>query len=181
MAVVSLKNTSSWTNSDGLVTWFGTDEAVETRGGEFEMDGGEHVTEVLVNLAALPTAASGNEQIVAENVTIPNGAFIRMVSVFVVKEPTTSGSPNLDFGLVDQDRTTELDFNGLLAAADAFETGTDLGTYLEYVKGTTEAGALIGTRLTNTGILTCSADTADWTAGVLRLRVHWYVPTSADV
>lgn len=180
MAVVDL-NSNNVVNADGLNVYLGRGESVITRAGEYVMANGEHVTEVFVSLADLPTAASGNEQIVADNVTIPNGAFIRMVTVFVVEEPTTSGSPNLDFGLVDQDRSTEIDFNGLLAATDTWETGTDLGKYEEYKVGSTEVGALVGTQITNTGILTCSADTADWTDGVVRLRVHWMIPLTEDL
>lgn len=179
MAVVDL-NSDNWLNPDGLNVYFGKGEALETRGGELQLTGGNHVTEVIINLATLATVASGDEQIVADNVLIPNGAFIEKVEVFVSKE-TTGVNANLDLGLVDQDRSTELDFNGFLAAADAFNAGTDLGTVTEYVVGTTEAGALIGTRLTNTGIITASAETADFTAGVLRVRVFWWVPVTADV
>lgn len=175
MAVVD-KNTNEWVNSDGLLVKFGTSKARSEYGGELStLADGTHCVTLFVDLAALPTAASGDEQIQHDSVTIPNGAFIEKVDVLVVEEPTTSGSPNLDLGLVDQDRSTEIDFNGFLAAADAWETGTDLGTLTEYVKGTTEAGALIGTKITNTGLITASADTADWTDGVVRVRIFYSI------
>ena len=175
MAVVD-KNTNEWVNSDGQLVRFGTDKARSEYGGEVNsLADGTHCVTIFVDLAALPTAASGNEQIQHDSVTIPNGAFIEKVDVLVVEEPTTAGAPNLDLGLVDQDRSTEIDFNGLLAAADAFETGTDLGAFVEYVKGTTEAGALIGTKITNTGLITASADTADWTDGVVRVRIFYSI------
>ena len=181
MAVVDL-NTGEWHNPDNLLVKFGTGEARVTRGGQYEtLAAGRHVVSVVIDLATLPTAASGDEQIVADNVLIPSGAFIEQVDVLVVEEPTTSGSPNLDLGLVDQDRSTEIDFNGLLAAADAFETGTDLGALVTYVKGTTEAGALVGTRLTNTGLITASADTADWTDGTLLVKIYYHIPLTADL
>lgn len=181
MAVVDL-NTNEWVNQDYLLVNFGTNRARAQRGGEYSMlADGRHCVEVTINLATLPTAASGDEQIVADNVYIPNGAFIEQVDVLVTKEPTTSGSPNLDLGLVDQDRSTEIDFNGLIAAGDGWETGTDLGTLFTYVKGTTEAGALIGTKITNTGLITASADTADWTAGVIKCRIYYSMPLSADL
>lgn len=183
MAVVD-KNTNEWVNSDGLLVKFGTDKARAERGGEFSMLGeGRHCVEVTIDLAALPTAVSGNEQIQCDNVTIPNGAFIEQVDVLVTEEPTEgSGTDaNLDVGLVDQDRSTEIDFNGLLAAADVWHAGTDLGTLTTYVKGTTEAGALIGTRITNTGIITASADTDDWTDGVVKVRIFYSMPHSDDL
>lgn len=181
MAVVDL-NTNEWQNPDALLVKFGTDRARASRGGEYSrLVDGQHCATVIIDLATLPTAASGNEQIVADDVTIPNGAFITKVRVTVLEEPTTSGSPNLDLGLVDQDRSTEIDFNGLLAAADAFETGTDLGAIVEYVKGTTEAGALVGTQITNTGLITASADTADWTDGTVKVDIEYYMPLTADL
>jgi hypothetical protein len=181
MAVVDLRPTGgSYLNADGLLVKLPQGNQFVNRGGVHQSSDGKHMTECFIALASLPTAASGNEQIVLENVVFPNGAFIEKVEVFVTKEPTTSGSPNLDLGLVRVDRSTELDFNGFLAAADAWETGTDLGTTTEYVKGTTEAGALVGTQLTQDGILTASADTADWTAGVVRVRIYWSMVLDAD-
>lgn len=179
MAVVGLK-TKTWSNDDGLYIFYGPSEATRTRGGEYRIGGPQHITQVSIALASLPTVASSNKQIVADNVTIPSGAFIEKVVVFVTKE-TAGTNANLDVGLVDQDRSTEIDFNGFLAAADAFNGGTDLGTTTEYVVGTTEAGALIGTKITNTGLITANAETADFTAGVIQVRVYWSVPLSADL
>lgn len=181
MAVVDL-NTNEWINPDGLMVKFGTDRARKERGGEYSrLADGQHMVSLMIDLATLPTAASGNEQIQGDYYTIPNGAFITKVRVTVIEEPTTAGAPNLDLGLVDQDRTTEIDFNGLLADADAFETGTDLGTIVEYVKGTTEAGVLIGTQITNTGLITASPSTADWTDGTLKVDIEYYIPLTADL
>lgn len=181
MAVVD-KNTNEWLNPDGLLVKFGTDRGREERGGEYSrLSDGQHMVSFMLDLAGLPTAASGNEQIQMDYVTIPNGAFITKVRVTVIEEPTTSGAPNLDLGLVDQDRSTEIDFNGLLAAADAFEAGTDIGVIVEYDTATTESGALMGTQITNTGLITASADTADWTDGTLKVDIEYYVPLTADL
>lgn len=182
MAVVS-RDTNIYTNADGLTWHFGAAEDTGTRSGAFStMDsGGRHVVEVIIDLDALPTAASGDEQIQDDTIVIPAGAFIEEVQVLVVEEPTTSGSPNLDLGLVRTDRSTELDFNGFLAAADAWETGTDLGTKTTYVKGTTEVGALVGTVLANSGLITASADTADWTDGTVKVKIFYHIPLAADL
>jgi len=178
MAVVSLK-TGYWLNGDGLNVAFPSTAKTVTRGGEVDFDG-RHMTKAVIDLTALPTQASGNKQIILENCVIPNGAFIEQVDVVVTKE-TTGTNANLDLGFVKTDRSTELDFNGLLAAADAFNAGTDLGTITTYTVGTTEAGALIGTQLGFDGILTANPETADWTAGVIEVRIYWSIPLSADV
>lgn len=181
MAVVDL-NTNEWHDPDGLLRLYGTDRARVSRGGEYSrLADGQSLVSVIIDLATLPTVASGNEQIVCDNVYVPAGAFITKVRVTVLEEPTTAGAPDLDLGLVDQDRTTEIDFNGLLAAADAFETGTDLGRIVEYTLGTTEAGALIGTQITNTGLITASPVTADWTDGTIKVDIEFYMPLTADL
>ena len=179
MAVVSLLPTGSyWDNADGLRVKNPLAARTVTRGGEV-YDGAKHKTWVTI---ALSTLGLTDKTIVAENVLIPNGAFIEEVQVIVLKEPTdASGTANLDVGLVDQDRSTEIDFNGFLAAADAFNAGTDLGAKIVYNKGTTEAGALVGTKITNTGIITANAETAVFTGGVVRVEVIWSVPLTADL
>jgi hypothetical protein len=182
MAIVDLR-TGDWHNNDGMMVWFGTGRATPSRGGEYSvLANGIHVISGMLDLATLPTAASGDEQIIWENVWLPDNVFILKVRVTVIEEPTTSGSPNLDFGLVAKDRSTEVDFNGLLAAADAFEAGTDLGVIVEYDTATTEAGVLIGTQFTSgPAYFTASPDTADWTDGTLKLDVEFYVPLTADL
>lgn len=178
MAVTSLKTGS--TNADGLRQYFGTAEGKVTRGGEVDFDG-RHMTRVVIDLTTLNVYSGSDEMIVADNVAIPAGALIEQVDVLVLKE-TAGVNANLDLGFVKaSDRSTEIDFNGLLAAADAFNGGTDLGTLTTYVVGTTEAGALIGTRLAYTGLVTASADTADFSAGIIEVRIYWSVPLSADV
>jgi len=174
MSVVGLK--TPWINSDGLSVQWPKDAGKVTIGGEVQSDN-KHVTRLRLNLLDLSTAAtaaSGNEVIISETGVIPAGAYIEKVTVLVTTE-TAGTNANLDLGFVKTDRSTELDFNGLLAAADAFNSGTDIGLLTEYVVGTTEAGALIGTILAFDGIITASADTADWTAGVLRIDILWSI------
>lgn len=180
VAVVDL-NTNEWVNSDGLLVKFGTDLARATRVGEYsDTASGRHCVEATIALATLPTVASTNVQILDDSVTIPNGAFIEEVTVLVTKE-TAGANANFNLGLVDQDRSTQIDFDGFLAAADAFNGGTDLGTLTQYVVGTTEAGVLIGTKITNTGLLVGWADTADFTAGVIKVRIYYSIPATADL
>lgn len=186
MSVVAL--TTGVNNADGLRQRYGVNEVTVSRGGEYSVLGnGVHQVAFSLDLLALSTAApaaGGNECIVLDNVTIPNGAFIKSVNVFVTKE-TAGSSANLDLGLVDQDRSTEIDFNGLLAAADNFNAGTDLGATYTYqlLDGslTSEGGALIGTKITNTGLITASPDTADFTAGVVQITITYSMPVAADM
>lgn len=180
MAVVTL-NTNEWSNSDGLMVLFGTDRARASRGGEFStLIEGKHCVEATIALASLPTVASGNVQIISDNVNIPNGAIVEQVDLFVSKVMVNSGSGTLDIGLVDQDRSTEIDFDGLVSAIA--KTALDgLGEYTKIVLGSTSVGALVGTKITNTGLLVAKASTSDFTAGVVRVRVWFTFPLAADV
>lgn len=182
MAIVTLKS-GTWYNSDGLLVQFPQATSVVTRAGEVK-NFGRHCSEVVLALTTLPTQASGNIQIISETCVIPSGVFIEEVQVFVLKE-TAGVNANLDVGLIRLDRATELDYNGFLAAADDFNSGTDLGGTTAYTRGagsvTTEGGALIGTKTANAGLLTANPETADWTAGILRIRVFWSVPLTAEI
>jgi hypothetical protein len=184
MAFVHLKADAqgAWLNSDGLRIYFGTNEAKVTREGEPRMvdSGGTHVTEVIIDTTALPTVASGDVQIQGETI-IPNGAFLERVETLVLKETTSGGSAALNVGLVRQDRSTAISTTGILAACTDVVDGTDLGENVSRAKGGTAAGTLIGTKLTNTGLITAHATTADFTAGVVRVRIHWYIPLAADL
>lgn len=180
MAVVDL-NTNEWINSDGLKVLFGTDRARASRGGEFAIDGeGQHCVEVTIALTSLPTVASGNTIIVADNVTIPNGALIEEVQIVNTKAATSGGSATLDVGLVDQDFSTEIDFDGLVAAA-ALATFNSIGEKSVLRVGSTGAGALMGTKITNTGYIVAKAGTADFTAGVVKVRIVYITPLTADL
>lgn len=175
MAIVHPRN-NGWTNADGLRVWFGTQEATLGFGGKYRQSGPLQCVEFKVDLATV-AASTSNQYILDETVYIPSGSFIEKVEVTPLTE-TEGVNANLDLGLIDQDRTTEIDFNGLLAAADAFNGGTDVGVPVEYVKGTTEAGALLGTRITNTGLVCANADTAVFTAGVLLIRIYFSTNTT---
>lgn len=181
MAVVGKQTSGVWdTNSDGLYWRYGVNEGTAQITGSYKQLGPRHMVEVTIDLDSLPTVASGNQQIQSDTVTIPNGALIEEVELQVTEE-TAGTNANLDIGLVDQDRSTEIDFNGLIAAGDDINGGTDLGKIYRYVVGSTDAGALIGTKLTNTGLITANAETADFTAGVVKCRVYYIIPLASDL
>lgn len=180
MAVVSY-NTTEWNNLDGQLIKFGTDKARATRVGEYmDSASGRHVVEATIALATLPTVASANTKILDDSVTIPNGAFIEQVEVLVTKE-TAGATATFNLGLVGQDRVTVNSATGFLSAAAAFNAGTDLGKLTTYTLGTTGAGAFVGAKITTTGLLLASASTADFTAGVIKVRIYYSVPAAADL
>lgn len=182
MTVTSLN--SAYKNADGLTVRYGTNEATVTRVGQFAgTTPGQHVVEAtvdLVRLSALSTFGSDIDVILDDAVTIPNGAMIEKVELTVM-EVSAGASATLDFGLIDQDRSTALDADGLIVAGTTGWHTSAIGTKVEYTQGSTEHGALVGTVLTNTGLLCAQVDGAAYTAGVVKLRVFFSIPLAADL
>lgn len=157
-----------WVNGDGLAVRFGPDEGDLIRGGQIVTYGNEdHYTFVLRSTDARSATDAIIGSAVAANsgslgIMIPKGARIKAIET-VVKTAFTSGgtigSATLLLGLIKaSDRTTELDFNGFTTASF---TGTEFGAATvgtrKYVTvGSTGAGALIGTTLTENGYMSAS-------------------------
>lgn len=177
MSVIDL-NSHEWINADGLKVYFGTDKARAQRGGEYSAKiGGRHVVETTIDLTTLSTT---NQTIVVDNVIIPNGAFIESVVVTATVAATSSSSGTIDIGLVDQDFSTEIDFNGLVAAM--VKGSVDLiGEVNLLTAGVTYAGALVGTKITNSGYLVANLNTAAYQTGKIVVRITYSTPLAADL
>lgn len=161
----------TWYNNDGLLVKYGTNESTATPAGTFPtMVSGMHVTELILNpLTALTTTNT----IQADSVVIPANAVFHKIEILAETLATSGGSATLDIGLSRLDRSTELDYDGLVAqlALTAIDTTGETTTL---TKGSTGAGALIGTSNANAGLLTARYNTAAFTAGKLRVRIYWY-------
>lgn len=161
----------AWTNNDGLYVRFGTEQGTVTTAGEYPTPtAGMHVTEARITATGLGTASA----IVANTTVIPSGATIHKVEVIAETACTSGGSAALNIGLHRLDRTTAIDADGLVAALALTAIDT-LGETSELVKGSTGAGALIGTELANPGLLVADYDTAAYTAGEILVKVYWYI------
>lgn len=155
----------TWVNEDGLLVKFGPTEAAVAKAGEVQPYGNTHLVEFDVLYSDL--AAFGTEKILADTVTIPEGALLEKAE-FYVETAFAGATATLSFGLIDQDRTTAIDADGIDAAI-AVGSLTD---------GATIAcdGDLIGDVLANAGLVTATVGTANFTAGRGKLRLFWYIP-----
>lgn len=159
----------TWMNNDGLYIKYGTDEATAGKAGAYgDVESGQHVVEANITLTGLGTSAA----IVDDNVFIPAGVFITRVEIVATTAATSGGSAVLNLGLQRRDRSTELDYDGFVAAAPVADFGA-AGNTVAYTQGSDEHGALIGTTLANSGYLTADYDTAAFTAGVLKVRIFF--------
>jgi hypothetical protein len=160
----------TWTNYDGLRIKIGASEANVTQGGEVNVSG-IHEVQVRFNATSLGTATA----LIEPGVIIPKGARIDEVVVVAETAATSGGAAALNVGLVRLDNSTAIDEDGLVAAL-ALSTINVAGEKNTLTAGTTGAGALVGTTLANAGKIVADYDTAAYTAGVILVRVRFYVP-----
>lgn len=165
---------ANWLNSDGLYVKFGQSEGTAGAVGEYIRDDNIHYVELTIADMTTITATAGT--ILDYTYVIPKNARIEKVTIVNRTAATSGGSAVLNIGLIRTDQTTELDYDGFVAAA-ALATFNAAGETVEYTPGSTGAGALIGTTLAFNGLLCADYDTAAFTAGKIVVRVYYSIPT----
>lgn len=154
----------------GVYTKYGTERAQVGKGGEYRNNGLLREIEVKIDLTKLTEA----ETILDDNIYFPAG--MRIAEVNVIAHTAAATGAAIDLGLIRTDRTTEIDYDGLLAAFPTASMNA-AGETNAIVDNTTYDGALIGTTTAFVGHLTCSRTTATaFTAGVIYVRIRYYAP-----
>jgi hypothetical protein len=166
----------SWTNADGLTQIFGPDKATPKKAGEYVTPGAMREVELVLTLSALTES-----EVVQDNtVFIPAG--VRIHEVEVITETAGATGTAFDLGLIKTDRTTEIDYDGLLAACPIANHNSDgertIFTAITTVPASaTGTGAKIGTTTAYKGYITASrTDSTAYTAGKLRIKIRFYKP-----
>ena len=162
---------NTWLDPDGLFHKFGPTKAVANKGGEYKNYGTLREVELKIDLTALTQA----ETIQSDQVFIPAGARLQEVEIEVLTVGATGVA--IDVGLTKTDRTTEIDFDGILAAVVV--ANLTAGNKINLVKGGTNAGALIGsgTSTAFVGMVSASATTATaFTTGSILLKIRYLMP-----
>lgn len=153
----------------GLYQKFGLEQVVPQQGGEYLSYGETREIEFkldLTRVTATPTVIYG-----MDNVFMPAGFTVEQVEIIV--ETAAATGVSVDIGFVRTDRSTELDYNGLIAA-EVLATLTPAGKKITYNVGTSKAGALIGASVgSNPGYFTANSTATLFTAGVLTVRVKY--------
>lgn len=162
--------TQTWLNNDKLYIKYGTTQATSNVAGEYHYDGPRHCIEIDDLTLANVTATDGS-YFVSDQVFFPKNARIEAVEVIAETAATGTGAV-LNLGLCQTDRSTEIDFNGLLAAFPQTSL-TPAGKYTLNHEGDTYAGALIGTTTSTVGYIVADYDTAAFTAGKARIRIYY--------
>lgn len=159
----------AWLNNDNLYIKFGTEQATPQKAGEYHLDGPEHMIEIKLTLADL----TQTETIQSDTVFFPKNA--RVSRVDVVTDTAAATGTAIDVGLIQSsDRTTEIDYNGFLAAFPIASMNAD-GETTKLTAGSTYAGALIGATNATVGHISASmTDATAFTAGVIYVRIYYY-------
>jgi len=167
----------SWMNADGLYLKYGPDKAIANIGGELELtDGQMHEVQFKLDLTTL----TQTETILSDQVFLPAGA--RIVEVETLTHTAAATGTAIDVGLIRTDRTTQLDYDGLLAAAPTanMDAAGERSFYRKAVTvptGLTGTGALVGTTLANVGYVSASmTDATSFTAGIIYMTIRYYMP-----
>lgn len=163
----------SWKNNDGLYLKYGTDRATANKVGEYTTTGGLREIEIKLNLADL----TETETIIGDVTDFPT-ARVHEVEVITVTAGATGTA--IDVGLIRKDRSTEIDYDGFLAAApiaimNSAGERTIFTAITTVPASATGTGALIGTTTANIGHITASrTDSTAFTAGVIIIKIRYF-------
>lgn len=178
----------TWMNSDGLFVKFGKEEGVAGRGGAIGItDDGAHTFSFIVNytdfIATTQILGAGaSAEAGSLGVQIPKGLFVEAIELVAETPFTSSGTiatATMVMGLIRSDRTTEHDYDGFTTTAAIGSIIDAAGEKTVLTKGSTGAGALVGTTLANNGYITVSNSqhaSHPFTAGKLVVRIKGYYP-----
>lgn len=162
----------AYLDNSGLYRKFGTEGTDPTNAGEYSNVGKYREIEFKIDLTEL----TEEEQIISDVVTMPK--HMRFVEIEVVTNTIATGGTAIDFGLVQaDDRTTEIDFDGLLAAFPIASMNATGERSIVRVGGTGAGTLLDDTTTTQVGHFTMSrTDGNAFTAGNISIIVRYYRP-----
>lgn|SRR6185295_3080723 len=163
----------AYMDNTGLYIKVGTETAVPSTGGEYVTTGELREIELTLNLTAAAFPFGATNYILNDNVFLPSGVRIQEVETFV-ETAGAGATATLDIGLMRTDRTTVTSANGLIAAKTVASMTT--GEKAVITAGGTFAGSLIGTTTANVNHITARVNTANFTAGTIKIRIRYYRP-----
>ena len=167
-----------WFDNDGLYRQYGVTKAVPEVGGDFHREGEYRILEYFLDLTTLTPFTT---VVIPSNTTfIPSGVFVESVDV-IVETAAAGATATLNVGLIANDRVTVSSATGFI---NAMTVATMVqGANLHLVVGSAFVGGYVGALAgtPNTGYLIATANTANFTAGKLRIRINYRTPTQITI
>jgi hypothetical protein len=167
----------AYMDNTGLYRKYGTEKSTANIGGEFKTWTNYREVQLRIDLTTL----TQTETILSDTTFLPKGADIFAIETMAITGAATGTA--IDVGMIKADRTTEYDYDGLLAAAPTANMNTDGETsvYKQAVTvptGLTGTGAKIGVPLTETVYISASrTDGTAFTAGDILLTIKYFQKT----
>lgn len=163
----------NWYNSDGLYLEFGTTKPANETAGTYRTTGELREIECTLDVSTLTSTAGGT--IISNGLKFPDN--VRVQEIEVVTQTACCGSGAvLNFGLIKEDRSTEIDNDGFLAVYPLANCST-AGATTVIRQGSSFVGALVGSEVSSAngpGYLVGDWDTAAFTGGILRIKIRYY-------
>ena len=177
----------SWLNSDGLFIKMGKEEGAVAKGGLVQSYEGKVYINAEIDYTDALSATyaivdGGATESGTFGVVVPEGLRIEEVEVVIQTAFTSSGTiatASFSLGLKQRDRSTELDHDGFTTAAFVGTNLDAVGEKAVVRVGGTGAGALLGTTLSQDGVLVVANTlhgTHPFTAGRAVVRIVGYFP-----
>lgn len=163
----------TWLNADGLYVKFNGSAGTATTAGQYAAEGDRSITELEIDLSKLTSTAG---TVLFDNVIIPKDAWIEKILVRVAVPATSSGDVDtgtFDLGLVRFDRTTEIDYDGLIQQMVEDDLDTLNTEQALTINTAGKGGDLMGTQLANSGYICGNFNTTAFTAGKVRVLIYF--------
>ena len=161
---------ATWVNESGLKIYYGTDAAEIGNGGEYKTFDLTRNIDIEINLADLTAS-----EVIQSRVVFPKGKVLGKVEV--IADTAAATGTAIDVGFVRTDSAeTVVDYDGILAAFPTASMNAE-GETTVLTDGSTYAGALVGVVASADYPMYITASRTDataFTAGRIRLRLHWY-------
>lgn len=175
---------TTWMNNDGLLVKFDRAKAAKPAGGAVSKSD-KHLIEFEIAyteaLTATPTILNPEDD--SYGIMVPEGLRIEAVEIIAESAFTSSGtigSSTLVIGLKKwSDRSTELDHDGFTTSSFVAGVLDAAGERTYVVPGVTGAGALLGTTISENGVIVVSNSahaSHPYTAGKALVRIFGYYP-----
>lgn len=163
----------AWLDNAGLYRKYGTEQTTVAAGGEYRTVAELREIEIKIDLTTLTDTAAIVEG--ADNIFFPSGVVIEQVEI-VVDTAAVGATATLDIGLIQTDRSTEIDYEAFTNAMAV--ASLTAGNKLTLIKGSTSAGDMVGTgtATSNVGHITANYNTAPFTDGVIVVRIKYRKP-----
>lgn len=165
---------NAWFNSDKLYIKFGPDAGTATKAGS-RTDPAEGSLNVIEFELTLTDLTSTQATVLFDNIIVPAKAWVEKIETHTVVAATSSGSnATLNIGLVKEaDRTTEIKFDGLIAAQTVANMNAvnKLATITTVGAGT--GGNQVGVAIASPGYISGYWGTEAFTAGKVKVRIFY--------